>query len=78
MDKTKKEILDEEYRKFINEKEISSIFPKRIPVAYEEAALSAMDKYAEQQARAFANFIANTKIIGNMTMDKLWNKFNEI
>jgi hypothetical protein len=75
MDKTKEEILQEQYVKFTIDRGITSISTKNFPLAYQEPALSAMDVYAEQEARAFANFIANTKITGNMTMDKLWKKF---
>ena len=45
---TKEEILDAEYKKFIKEKGIESVWPPKFPGAYKEAALNAMEEYANQ------------------------------
>ena len=45
---TKEEILDTEYKRFIKEKGVESVWPPAFPEAYKEAALNAVEEYANQ------------------------------
>ncbi|MFA5366705.1 MAG: hypothetical protein WC333_02375 [Dehalococcoidia bacterium] len=74
MNKTSEEILQEEYTKFAKEKGVESIFPREFPLQYKEAVLRAMKADAEQEAKAFANWLSHAKI-GNKTIDQLWKDY---
>ncbi|MDD4970834.1 MAG: hypothetical protein PHT07_15510 [Paludibacter sp.] len=76
MNKTRKEILDEQYRKFIIEKGISSVSSKCFPKQYEEPVLAAMKICGEQEARSFANWLSYQKA-DNRTLDQLWKDYQE-
>jgi hypothetical protein len=74
MTKSHEEILQDEYRKFVIEKGLSSIFPKEFPVQYKEAVLNAMKEDAMQEAKAFANWLSHADI-GKKTIDQLWKDY---
>lgn len=64
MDLTVEEILEKHYR---NHK-------KRI--SYEESVYSAMGEYAEQEAKAYANWLSN-QVIAGRTATKLWSDYKD-
>jgi len=74
MTKSHEEILQDEYRKFVIDKGLSSIFPKEFPVQYKEAVLNAMKEDAMQEAKAFANWLSHADI-GKKTIDQLWKDY---
>jgi hypothetical protein len=63
MDLTKEEILKEQY---FSDQEIEN----------KSGIFKAMDKYAEQEAKAYANWLSN-QIIAGRTMTKLWNDYRK-
>jgi hypothetical protein len=74
MTRSSEEILQDEYRKFVINKGVSSIFPREFPVQYKEAVLNAMKEGAIQEAKAFANWLSHADI-GNKTIDQLWKDY---
>lgn len=44
----REEILNYEHFEFVKEKGVTSIYPKKFPEAYKEAAINAMDEYMKE------------------------------
>ena len=68
MDLTKEEILKD------CKIEIERLQQEKTMLHYN--ILKAMERYAEQEARAYANWLSN-QVIAGRTMTKLWNDYRE-
>lgn len=55
---TKEEILNQQHTVYVRELGTTSINPKEFPAAFKQAALNAMDEWAQQEAIAFAKWTA--------------------
>jgi hypothetical protein len=58
----REEILNQEHRKFVTEKGVSSIHTYHFPEAYKDAALNAMDEYFTERALELLEYIAKNNI----------------
>lgn len=54
----REEILNQEHRKFVEEKGISSIHTKDFPQAYKLQAFSAMDEYMKETCLELLDYVA--------------------
>ena len=72
MDLTKEEILKKAMSvKYCGETRFDFLDEDETPLIYK-----AMEKYAEQEAKAYANWLSNQTIAGR-TMTKLWKDFRD-
>lgn len=55
---SREEILNNEYRKWVNKIGLSSIYPAFYPEAYREAAINAMDEYMKECCIALLEYVA--------------------
>jgi hypothetical protein len=58
----RKEILNTEYIKFVNDKCISSMYPKSFPEAYKEVAINAMDENGKQMCLDLLEYMAKNSV----------------
>lgn len=56
------EILNQEHRKYISDKGMSSIYPKDFPLAYKDAAINAMDEYMKECCLELIEYMANNGV----------------
>jgi len=86
----REEILNIEYRKWVDEKGIGAIYPPNFPEAYKEAGINAMDENAKQMCLELLEYMANHDVECNrhvkdgpmflykgewMTKDRLFENF---
>lgn len=57
------EILNQEHRKYISDKGMSSIYPKDFPLAYKDAAINAMDEYMKEVCLELLEYMSKNKVI---------------
>jgi hypothetical protein len=76
MDK-REDVLQKEYRKFVDTSGVSSIYPPNFPAAYKDAAINAMDSYMKECVLLAFEFVAHetTGHSFNKTKDELEFKY---
>ena len=57
MSDDREEILNREYREWVDEKRIGSIYPPNFPAAYKDAAINAMDENGKQMSLEFIEYV---------------------
>lgn len=63
----REDILNQEHRKFVEGKGISSIYPKDFPASYKDAAINAMDEYMKEISLELLEYIV--KKVSNFWLD---------
>lgn len=58
----REEILNLEHRKFVEEKGVSAIYPKKFPKAYRDAAINAMDENGKQMCLDLLEYMAKKQV----------------
>lgn len=56
------EILNIELEKWVNEKGVSSIYPKNFPEAYKQAAINAMDENGKRLCLELLEYMAKNNV----------------
>lgn len=58
----REDILNQEHRKFVKEKGISSIYPNSFPEAYKDAAINAMDENGKRMCLELLEYMAKKQV----------------
>ena len=62
MSDIRKETFNHEYRKWVDEKGIGSIYPPNFPEAYKDAAINAMDENGKQMCLDLLEYMAKNNV----------------
>lgn len=58
MSDRREDVLNKEYRQWVDKKGISSIYPEKFPEAYKDSAINAMDEYMKKTCLELLEYIA--------------------
>jgi len=58
----REDVLNYEYRQFLDRKGVSSIYPPLFPAAYKDAAKMAMDEYMKECCLELLEYMAKNKV----------------
>lgn len=59
----REDILNKEYREWVAQKGIGSIYPALFPEAYKQAAINAMDEYMKERCLDLLEYMAKNNIV---------------
>jgi len=65
----REEVLNQEYRKFVEEKGVSSIYPSCFPMAYKDSAINAMDEYMKECCLSLIQYMCDNDLYSSCRKD---------
>ena len=59
----REEILNKEYREWVDRMRLGSIYPERFPESYKEAAINAMDENGKRMCLELLEYMAKNRVV---------------